>query len=114
MEFITLAHPEQKNSARLKRQAHSHAARVAHARARKVRMADYQQSAAIDRRPSGEATSQSEDAEIRRRTKQNVDNSRAVTAALLGISGAFEHEPLASFIQSLTPREHFVFSHCTL
>lgn len=30
------------------------------------------------------------------------------------ISGAFEHEPLASFLGSLTPREHYMFQHCEL
>lgn len=30
------------------------------------------------------------------------------------LTGAFEHEPLASFLKSLTFEEHFMFSHCKL
>lgn len=30
------------------------------------------------------------------------------------IPGAFEHEPLAGFLRSLTSRENFLFNHCKL
>lgn len=116
MEFITLAHPDEKDSASLKRQAHSHAARVAHARARRLRMAAHakQRTDALKEEAQGKASKNELPMTVTRQTN-NQEFSRDPALAITmpkTISGAFEHEPLASFIKSLAPREHFIFDHC--
>ncbi|KAH6880359.1 hypothetical protein B0T10DRAFT_581623 [Thelonectria olida] len=103
MEFITMVHPSQKGSAHLKRQAHSHAARVAHARARRLRMAEYKHES--NENPGHQiqtSTNYQQQSSSRRELGPSIPET---------IPGAFEHEPLASFLASLTSREHFMFSH---
>ncbi|CAI0646565.1 unnamed protein product [Colletotrichum noveboracense] len=113
MKFITMVHPAQKDSANLRRQAHSHAARVAHARARRRRMVEHTQRREI----LGVAEGDSEVADSEERMSSNWKNLESfvrdeITLVLPpNISGAFEHEPLASFLGSLTPREHYMFQH---
>ncbi|KAI0138976.1 hypothetical protein F4776DRAFT_617512 [Hypoxylon sp. NC0597] len=110
MEFITMAHPAQSRSRNLRRQAHSHAARVAHARARKVRMLGYMQRKAHDP-DMQEGNLQSPNWATEERTQTSISRDETIILAPRSISGAFEHEPLASFLRSLTHREHFLFSH---
>lgn len=40
------------------------------------------------------------------------DRIEATSSIPATLSGAFEHEPLASFLKTLTSTEHFMFSHC--
>ncbi|KAI0161871.1 NADP-dependent oxidoreductase domain-containing protein [Hypoxylon sp. FL1284] len=95
-----------------RRQVHSHAARISHARARRLRMLEYtqQNSGARDGSSSEESNHQPAD-----RTQQYlqalVSQHVSATPIPMTISGAFEHEPLATFLRSLAPREHFLFSH---
>ncbi|KAF3798180.1 hypothetical protein GCG54_00010526 [Colletotrichum gloeosporioides] len=113
MEFITMVHPAQKDSASLRRQAHSHAARFAHARARERRMVEHTQPKQILENAGGD----DEVADSEERLSSNWRNLasfvRNETTPVLpqNISGAFEHEPLASFLGSLKPREHYMFQH---
>jgi hypothetical protein len=125
MEFITIVHPSQKNSPRLKRQAHSHAARAAHARARRTRVAAH--TAALDSTSQKDASESSPHPKATvppaRKTKsRNMNLGSYLTIQRLGlhvsssvpasIPSAFEHEPLASFLKSLTSREHYLFDYC--
>ncbi|KAF4467131.1 hypothetical protein FALBO_5989, partial [Fusarium albosuccineum] len=105
MEFITLVHPSQSSSAKSKRKAHSHAARVAHARARRLRMAGFASQNAIDR----ESTQKQQDG-IQPKHQVALGQDQT-TLAPRYLPGAFEHEPFASFLKSLTPREHYIFNH---
>ncbi|KAJ3549027.1 hypothetical protein NM208_g727 [Fusarium decemcellulare] len=105
MEFITLVHPSQSSSAKSKRNAHSHAARVAHARARRLRMAGYASQKGIDREGTQK---QQDDIQPKNQVALRQDQT---TLGPRHLPGAFEHEPFASFLKSLTPREHYIFNH---
>ncbi|KAF7562260.1 hypothetical protein G7046_g1851 [Stylonectria norvegica] len=117
MEFITMVHPGQGQSRNLTQQAHSHAARVAHARTRRRRMTEF-----LHR------TSAKENPETLNKSPQHhhyhaypvYGSESGISASRFGIrlsipdslSSSFEHEPLASFLRSLTSQEHFMFNHC--
>ena len=112
-----MVHPSQGGSAKLKRQAHSHAARVAHARARRLRVAEY-----VRKKKNAEQSEQPGEVETLRETqeivapltyKQDLTGHPEVTQSIPQLlSTAFEHEPLASFLVSLTYRERFMFDYC--
>ncbi|KAK1658662.1 hypothetical protein BDP55DRAFT_564750 [Colletotrichum godetiae] len=105
MEFIVMVHPNQRGSARLKRQAHSHAARVTHARSRKRQLAHLSN-------PELRIEAESHEYEFSR-PQRDIVESQHVTAPSIPsrISGAFEHEPLASFLKSSTTEEKMLFSY---
>lgn len=117
MEFITVFDPSQKGSADLSRRAHSHAARVAHARARKIRVEEHmQQKRIINQKEMPHAKSlvermQENPSSISR--EQSLPSQLKTTSSIpLLLPTSFEHEPLASFLRSLTFRERFMFQHC--
>ena len=118
MEFITIVHPADKDSTELKRQAHSHAARMGHARSRRRRMADFRrQNENIDQCQSlSKQFLEYRDCDIGFSNPSRISISRPNEGPPIPktISGAFEHEPLASFLKSLTSQEHFMFNYCEL
>ncbi|KAH7141096.1 hypothetical protein EDB81DRAFT_799406 [Dactylonectria macrodidyma] len=98
MEFIPVEHPTRGASADLRRQIHSHAARVAHARARRLRVANY--------------TRQNEAIKENTQQEQTLVEPKVVTPITPSIvSTTIEHGPFASFVESLTLVEHFLFNH---
>lgn len=124
MEFITIVHPDQQDSPRLRRQAHSHAARTAHARARKARVASHnaQQSKTdnkTDKKKKGAAPSQygpdmpSAHSVHVHTSLQALPVMTLFEAVPVSLPGRFEHEPLATFRRTLTAREHFLLDYCT-
>ena len=124
MEFVPLSHPTQATSANVKRQIHSHAARVAHARARKLRIDQYMHKKHIagERRDCVGQESEtpfpdpSPSGAVVKRYKHNQPPSSGVlvpaSVPKIISPNAFEPEPLASFLTSLSEREHFLFTHC--
>lgn len=94
------------------RHANSHKARIAHARVRRRRTEDYLRSKSCNE-IQGEAS-----LDQQRRLDDSAlilshPSSRLVHQALpQTVSGAFLHEPLSTFVGSLTAREHFIFEHC--
>ncbi|CAM1504983.1 Fc.00g106200.m01.CDS01 [Cosmosporella sp. VM-42] len=113
-----MVHPAQGRSASQKRQAHSHAARVAHARARKLRMANHMPQKGIiaqNGNPRVVVDASEHQAQVivaRQPHKQASASSNTIRCSISKtIPGAFEHEPLARFLGSLTSREHFIFHH---
>ncbi|KAM6511449.1 hypothetical protein FALCPG4_016451 [Fusarium falciforme] len=106
MEFINVRPPVQpSSSAGSSRQIHSHAARTAHARARRLRMANYM-------REKNNTKASQEIAAVSTKDKQSsasLDETRPLVPRV--IPGAFEHEPLASFIRSLDSKEVFMFDY---
>ncbi|KAI1141735.1 hypothetical protein F5Y05DRAFT_373635 [Hypoxylon sp. FL0543] len=110
MEFINLAHPAQSGSRELRRQAHSHAARTAHARARRLRVIGYMQQKAQDP-DMQEPARQSPNRAMDDHERASLSGDETMILAPRPISSSFEQEPLASFLASLTDREHFLFSH---
>ncbi|TEA15687.1 hypothetical protein C8034_v002283 [Colletotrichum sidae] len=110
MEFITMVHPGDKDSAKLKRRAHSHAARVAHARARRLRTQEHEEeNAAITGRVEPESVS----ASSRHCPSASEHTTSAAQSIPATVSGAFEHEPLASFLSLLSSKELFMFHYYT-
>lgn len=120
MEFITVSNPSRRLPAKLRRQAHSHASRATHARARRLRTEEYQRQKKIPGEESQtdeyRTTKEEQDQENINRPGRHdelilVDPSETSLPAP-SILGSLVHEPLASFLQSLAPREHFLFNHC--
>ncbi|KAI0827812.1 hypothetical protein F5Y06DRAFT_283583 [Hypoxylon sp. FL0890] len=110
MKFITMAHPAQSGSKELRRQAHSHAARVAHARSRRLQVANYMEQKA--RHPvMQEQARQASNRAMGEQDQASTGRDETTTVVPRTMSGAFEREPLAIFLTSLTDREHFLFSH---
>ncbi|RSM08473.1 hypothetical protein CDV31_008110 [Fusarium ambrosium] len=106
MEFINVRPLVQSSSsAGSSRQIHSHAARTAHARARRRRMANYMREQNKNKELQEIATIPSE------YTQPSFDPEETRPPVPRIIPGAFEHEPLASFIRSLDPKEVFMFDH---
>lgn len=117
MEFITVSHSSG-SSTNSQRRAHSHAARVAHARARKRRVDEYQREKQL--------SNQSQYADTQKpKNVSHLDVSyyqlhMHMSVALYGtlptipreLPGAFQEAPLNSFLNSLTQREHYMFNHC--
>lgn len=105
MDFITVQHPSQ-HSARVQRQIHAHAARVSHARARLSRVAAYNRQKKIENQDLDKGE------EITEHPPPVTDPSTWDVTIPMTVSGAFEHEPLASFLRSLTSWEHSLFEYC--
>ncbi|WZH45440.1 uncharacterized protein QYS62_006499 [Fusarium acuminatum] len=108
MDFVIVSKPGQRASAKTTRRAHSHAARVAHARARRQRMAEYVKDEA-----------QSHDYRADSVPQNDGPESRNLEATLTGYSipdnpaGNFECDQITHFRHLLSPREHFIFNHYT-
>lgn len=100
--------PQGKGSRSLKRKANAHAARVTHARARRLRTANYMSEKGVHKTDKDFSTDG-----WRRIAQPSVVHPFAATPSVpKTIPGAFEHEPLAGFLKSLSSREHFLFDHC--
>lgn len=100
------------SSTKARRQAHSHAARVAHARARRLQVASYMHQKSSAGHDSDREESDHQLASwTRQHTRALLSQHETALPAPRTLSGAFEHEPLASFLRSLAPREHFLLSH---
>ncbi|KPM38265.1 hypothetical protein AK830_g8296 [Neonectria ditissima] len=106
MEFIPASHPARTTSTELKRQAHSHAARVAHARARRLRVANYMH----EKGTAGETSSRKASGD-QQHYHALVIQDKMKTSVPKVIPGAFEHEPMTSFKKSLTFQERFMLDH---
>jgi hypothetical protein len=119
MEFINLSHPSDRSSASLQRRANSHAAREAHARARRLRAANYQAHNARKHGQDNQGQSMS-------RSKGPPDSGQglgllieyglneetSVTPTPMSLLPADRRDPFGSFVKPFTPREHFLLDHC--
>lgn len=121
MNIIAFVDPKERKST-LSRRVHSHAARVAHARSRQLRKAQYAKQnhqPAETREGLGQGERQFQPKErVDAKSREDDQVSSAYdqdsrTPPLNYVPGAFEHEPLAGFLRSLTALEHFMFNHCT-
>lgn len=117
MEFIVIVHPNQRRSTRLKKQAHAHAARVTHARSRKRQAAchgDQGPNIQVESRGRSVILRQREGEGMSRPQQDVVESQHLVEPSIPStIPGAFEHEPLASFLKSSTAEERMLFFYCT-
>ncbi|KAK4121003.1 hypothetical protein N657DRAFT_648380 [Parathielavia appendiculata] len=101
-------HPSQKNSPRLRREAHSHAARTAHARVRRIQVARYTALKSALQKKASPTTPPKVTVSPTQNWNLASQHPSSVPAF---ISSAFEHEPLASFLRLLTSREHYLFNY---
>jgi hypothetical protein len=95
VQFIHLAHPAAPATAESQRRAHSHAARVAHARTRRLRTIKYQ--ADSDAAPSSHNA-----------TKVKMD----IVPNPLALLVLHRRDPFVSLTGPLKPIEHFLLDHC--
>ncbi|KAF5636103.1 Aflatoxin B1 aldehyde reductase member 3 [Fusarium sp. NRRL 52700] len=106
MQFITVTNPGQRGSAKTTRKAHSHAARVAHARTRTQRVVDYQDQ---KRRQEAESHDEPNSLTAERRLPQNIDLQK-LTSVPFTLPGDFQPTNIVYFIKSLSNFEHSIFS----
>ncbi|KAK4039723.1 NADP-dependent oxidoreductase domain-containing protein [Parachaetomium inaequale] len=105
-------HFYQKNSPRLRRQAHSHAARASHARARRARVAAHAAFDSTSQKDASESSTHPKAVTVSPARNMNLAQRLGLhvsSSVPASISSSFEHEPLASFLRSLTSREHYLF-----
>lgn len=107
MDFVIVSKPGQRVSAKTTRRAHSHAARVAHARARKQRMVEYVKDKALSHHHRPDSVPQIDNPKTRNVEATLTRNSIPDTPA-----GNFECDQIIHFRQLLSPRERFIFNHC--
>lgn len=120
MNFIAFVNSnDQKRTS--SRRVHSHAAKVAHAKSRQLRKAQYAKQNHQPTEPREDLSQSQGKYQPRKRVNATSGEDRQVSSAydqdsttlsLDFINGAFEHEPLAGFLRSLTALEHFMFNHC--
>ncbi|KAH6963131.1 hypothetical protein DER45DRAFT_552516 [Fusarium avenaceum] len=108
MDFVIVSKPGQRASAKTTRRAHSHAARVAHARARKQRMAEYVKDKALSHHHLPDSVPQIDDPKTR-----NVEATLTRCSIPDTLAGNFECDQIIHFRQLLSPRERFIFNHYT-
>ncbi|KAE9376189.1 hypothetical protein N431DRAFT_556396 [Stipitochalara longipes BDJ] len=94
IQFIDLAHPAAPAAAESQRRAHSHAARVAHAKTRRLRTIKYQ----ADRNA---------ESSCHNAFKMNMD----VVPSPLGMLVSHRRDPFGSLTGPLKPIEHFLLDH---
>lgn len=108
MQFITVTNPGQPASAKTTRKAHSHAARVAHARTRKQRMVDYHDQ-------KRQQTAKGHDEPYNLSPKLTIPSTSVLqksTSVPFTLPGDFQPSNIIYFIKSLSPFEHSIFSQC--
>lgn len=108
MQFITVTDPGQRASAKTTRKAHSHAARVAHARTRKQKIAEYhgqkrQQSTKNHDEPNNLLTGL---------TLPSTSKLQKLSSVPFTLPGDFQPSNIIYFIKSLSTFEHSIFSQC--
>ncbi|KAF5669995.1 hypothetical protein FHETE_4678 [Fusarium heterosporum] len=109
MDFVIVSAPGQRPSAKTTRRVHSHAARAAHTRARRLRMAEHMK----------DKPTTKDGPPIITTAEANPDLIRSLEMVLTSVSipptldGNFESDPITLFRQILSPREHFMLNHST-
>lgn len=122
MEFIPINHPAQSALTDLRRRAHSHAARVAHARARKAQVANFMRQKDISgenchnkQESHDQSPNQIRTTVTHQQENQTTGSHADPTPIAQSISSnTVDHGPFGNFLQSLTFVEHFMFNHCKL
>jgi hypothetical protein len=114
IQFISSTYPGDTTSAKEQRRAHSHAARTAHATARRLRIIDYQ-AGKIKQTPEG-----SQGIEERGSTPigsvlsnfNAVETEKVVLPSPISLLASDRRDPFHSFARSFEPIEHFLLDHC--
>ena len=118
IQFINLSHPSDATSAECQKTAHSHAARMAHARARRLRNLANQRDEKESRR--SQAGENSDGKTERGSTAHNEEAVRQVwVRTILEPSpksplSANRADPFGSFAMALNRTEQYLLDHCKL
>jgi hypothetical protein len=110
IQFINLSYRGEATSGKLQRQANSHAARIAHAKARRLCITEYQAS----------KTSQIPEDTQRLKKRGSVPRGReqpTLTEELflpspVSLLASDRRDPFQSFARSFQPIEHFLLDYC--
>ncbi|KAM0345069.1 hypothetical protein ACHAPU_006955 [Fusarium lateritium] len=107
MDFVIVSAPGQRASAKTTRRVHSHAARAAHARARRQRMAEHIKDKSITQDRQSIVSATKADSDLIR-SLEMVLTASSIPSTL---DGNFESDSITLFRRILSPREHFMFNH---
>lgn len=92
-------------SVKVQRKVHAHAARAAHARARRLRTIEYQASKAVQK-------PEPEDQETKPPSCNPLESGNMALPSLLRFLAADRRDPFSCFARAFTPVEHFLLDHC--
>ena len=115
MHFINSFDPIDDRTKPRTRNARSHAARYAHAKARRIRMAAHQASIAAIRHQDGSSDEDERLAvQFERVVKPTIFclEQKSSTEQAVGLLTMTRKDPFGSFPKPLTHNEHFLFDHC--
>jgi hypothetical protein len=110
IQFIHHTGPGEVVSAASRRKAHSHAARTAHAKTRRLRTIEYQ-SAKVQRVVNDGETSTINTTVISN-AQTSGDQDRYTHPSPLSLLTSDRRDPFHSFARRLRPLEHFLLDHC--
>jgi hypothetical protein len=114
IQFIGSSYPRNAISAKVQQRVHSHAARTAHAKARRLRIIDHQAGKAK------QVAEASQEVEERGSTPRGnllsisggIEMEKSVLFSPASLLAADRRDPFSSFARSFTPIEHFLLDHC--
>jgi len=114
IQFIGSSYSGETTSSEGQRRVHSHAARIAHARARRLRTISYR--AGKTRQTAKESQQIEERAIIPRlsdlSTFDATEVEQSVLLSPLNLLASDRRDPFDSFARSFNPIEHFLLDHC--
>ena len=115
IQFINF-NPVEPSSTESQQRVHSHAASVAHARKRRLRVIEHQASKSIEQSKDDHRAIQGDQDESHRKlTAQNaVEEEQSVIPNLVNQLVSYRKDPFMSFATPFRPIEHFLFNHCEL
>jgi hypothetical protein len=118
MTFIHIEDPTSKPTKVQRRQAHSHAARVSHAKAARRRTTNHNYASTVNGKDADETLYQQEQQRPKNASalhqEHELISKRPIVPSGPGIQfDPLEHDSLVIFIKSLEPQEQFIFHHCT-
>lgn len=104
IQFINLSHPIDVASAESQRRANSHAARIAHARTRRLRTIEYQARKAMQHPV--------DDWRVDEETRTTNELEKGPVPSPVSLLASDRRDPFTSFASAFKPIEHFLLDHC--
>lgn len=114
IQFIISTYPGDTTSAKEQRKAHSHAARAAHATARRLRIIDYQ-AGKIRQAPEGSEETEEQGSTSMSSVLSTIAAEEPVKVVLpspISLLASDRRDPFDIFARSFEPIEHFLLDHC--
>lgn len=114
IQFINLSFPGDAISAKEQRRVHSHAARTAHANARRILTIEYQ-SGKAKQIPENAQGVKEQSITLKSRARPALGETEIEQAGLpspVSLLASDRRDPFQSFARSFKPVEHFLLDHC--